>query len=287
MASSNMKDIKRRIKSVESTRQITKAMELVSSSKLRKAKERAEKSAPYFQTLYETMCEIMSGDPSFSSIYTRKRKNNLTLLIVIGGDRGLAGGFNANAFKLAQSRIDELSGKTDVVILPVGRKAVEYFEKRDYKIMTKYENIAENITIYGAMSIADRIIDVYNKDKIDRVEMIFTDCVSPLVQEAKHMRIIPVEKNESEGVNHSLTEYEPSAESVFDSLIPQYMSGILFGAIVSSYAAEQAARRIAMENATDNANEMISSLSLIYNRARQAAITQEITEIVGGASAQE
>ena len=101
------------------------------------------------------------------------------------------------------------------------------------------------------------------------------------------MRIIPVEKNVSEGVNHSLTEYEPSAESVFDSLIPQYMSGILFGAIVSSYAAEQAARRIAMENATDNANEMISSLSLIYNRARQAAITQEITEIVGGASAQE
>ena len=286
MASSNMKDIKRRIKSVESTKQITNAMQLVASSKLRKAKEKADASKPFFNTLYDTMKEIVSEDATFSSIYTRKRTNNVTLLVVIGGDRGLAGGFNANVLKLAQNRYDELSKETQVVILPIGRKAVEYFEKRDFKIMTRYENISESISIYGAMGIADKIIDVYNKDKIDRVELFYTDCVSPLLQEEKHIKLIPLDI-EVDKTNISLTTYEPSAEEVFDSLIPKYIAGVLFGAIVDSFAAEQAARRTAMENATDNANEMISNLSLVYNRARQAAITQEITEIVSGANAQE
>lgn len=285
MASSNMKDIKRRIKSVESTRQITKAMELVASSKLRKAKEKADNSKPFFNTLYDTMCEIVASDNTFNSIYTRKRKNNVTLLVVIGGDRGLAGGFNANVLKMAQQRYDELKESSEVVVLPIGRKAVEYFEKRDVKIMTRYENISESLTIYGAMGIADKIIDVYNKDKIDRVELFYTDCVSPLMQEARRMPLIPLDI-EPDKEYKGLTNYDPSPEAVFDSIIPRYLAGVLFGAIVDSFAAEQAARRTAMENATDNANEMISDLSLMYNRARQAAITQEITEIVGGASAQ-
>ncbi len=285
MASSNMKDIKRRIKSVESTRQITKAMELVASSKLRKAKEKADNSKPFFNTLYETMCEIASSDNTFNSIYTSKRKAKTTLLVVVAGDRGLAGGFNANVLKLAQQRCDELKNEGEVVILPIGRKSVEYFEKRGFKIMTRYENISESLTIYGAMSIADKIIDVYNKDKIDRVELFYTDCVSPLLQEAKRMPLIPLDIEPSKEYK-GLTNYDPSPEAVFDSIIPRYLAGVLFGAVVDSFAAEQAARRTAMENATDNANEMISGLSLMYNRARQAAITQEITEIVGGASAQ-
>lgn len=287
MASSNMKDIKRRIKSVESTKQITNAMQLVASSKLRKAKEKADNAKPFFSAVYDTMCEIVREDATFDSIYTRKRKANVTLLVVISGDRGLAGGFNANVLKLAQTRYDEITKDgSEAVILPIGKKAVEYFEKRNFKIMIRYENIGESISVYGAMSIADKIIDVYNKDKIDRVELFYTDCVSPLVQEEKHMALIPVniEKDET---NISLTNYEPSPEAVFDAIIPRYIAGVLFGAIVDSFAAEQAARRTAMENATDNANEMISNLSLVYNRARQAAITQEITEIVSGANAQE
>lgn len=287
MASSNMKDIKRRIKSVESTKQITNAMQLVASSKLRKAKEKADNSKPFFSAMYDTMCEIVKEDATFTSIYTRKRKANVTLMVVISGDRGLAGGFNANVLKLAQSRYDEITRDgAEAVILPIGKKAVEYFEKRNFKIMIRYENIGESISVYGAMSIADKIIDVYNKDKIDRVELFYTDCVSPLVQEEKHMSLIPVDI-ETDKTNISLTNYEPSPEAVFDSLIPRYIAGVLFGAIVDSFAAEQAARRTAMENATDNANEMISNLSLVYNRARQAAITQEITEIVSGANAQE
>lgn len=287
MASSNMKDIKRRIKSVESTKQITNAMQLVASSKLRKAKEKADNAKPFFSAMYDTMCEIVKEDATFDSIYTRKRKANVTLMVVISGDRGLAGGFNANVLKLAQRRYDEIKKDgSEAIILPIGKKAVEYFEKRNFKIMIRYENIGESISVYGAMSIADKIIDVYNKDKIDRVELFYTDCVSPILQEEKHMAIIPVDI-EKDKTNISLTNYEPSPEAVFDSLIPRYIAGVLFGAIVNSFAAEQAARRTAMENATDNANEMISNLSLIYNRARQAAITQEINEIVSGANAQE
>ncbi len=287
MASSNMKDIKRRIKSVESTKQITNAMQLVASSKLRKAKEKADSSKPFFNAMYDVMCEIVKEDATFTSIYTRKRKANVTLMVVISGDRGLAGGFNANVLKLTQQRYNEIvQNGHEAVILPIGKKAVEYFEKRNFKIMTRYENIGESISVYGAMSIADKIIDVYNKDKIDRVELFYTDCVSPLVQEEKRMVLIPVDI-ETDKTDISLTNYEPSPEEVFDSLIPRYIAGVLFGAIVNSFAAEQAARRTAMENATDNANEMINNLSLVYNRARQAAITQEITEIVSGANAQE
>lgn len=287
MASSNMKDIKRRIKSVESTKQITNAMQLVASSKLRKAKQKADSSKPFFNAMYETMCEIVREDKAFSSIYTRKNKAGVTLMVVISGDRGLAGGFNANVLKLAQRRYDEIKkdGK-DAVVLPIGKKAVEYFEKRNFKIMTKYENIAESLTVYGAMGIAEKIIDVYNKNKIDKVELFYTDCISPIVQQEKHVAVLPVDI-EKDTENLSLTRYEPSPEELFDAIIPKYLAGVLFGAIVNSFAAEQAARRTAMENATDNANEMLSNLSLVYNRARQAAITQEITEIVSGANAQE
>lgn len=287
MASANMKDIKRRIKSVESTMQITKAMELVASSKLRRAKEKAEKAVPFFNVLYETMCEITAENTEFNSIFTSKRERKITLMIVIAGDRGLAGGFNANVLKLAQNRYNELAENGEAVIIPIGKKAVEYFEKRDFKIMNKYENIAEDVTIYDCIDICENVISAFTMGKIDRVELFFTNYVSPLVQEARDMSILPIDDLEhAENVKKQSTNYEPSPEAVFDQLIPQYVAGLLFGAMVDSFASEQAARRIAMENASDNATDMINNLSLIYNRARQTTITQEITEIVSGANAQ-
>lgn len=287
MASSNMKDIKRRIVSVESTMQITKAMELVSSSKLRHAKEKADNARPFFNTLYQTMWEITSESDAFNSVYTNFQNADSTLLVVIAGDRGLAGGFNSNVLKLAQSRCDAISaeGKTPVII-PIGKKAVEYFEKRGFKVPAKYENIAEHIKMSQALGIGDKIISAFTGGRVNRVELIYTSYVSPLLQQAVHMNILPVEMDNSSEVRKALTTYEPSPEAVFDAIIPKYAGGIIFGAIVDSFASEQAARRTAMENATDNASEMIANLSLIYNRARQASITQEITEIVGGASAQ-
>lgn len=283
MASSNMRDVKRRIKSVESTMQITKAMELVASSKLRKAKERAEASRPFFDAIYQTMAEIFSEN-TFSSIYTKGiNEKAVPLFVVIAGDRGLAGGFNTNVLKLAESRISEC--KNPPCIITIGRKATEYFEKRtDIELFRSYDGIAEHINIYQSMAIGDEIIEAYRKGKIGNVEMIFNDYVSPMLQEPRSMKILPVEEIDN-GEKRGLTTYEPSPQAVFEQLIPKYLSGIIYSAVVDSFAAEQASRRSAMESATDNAKEMIDNLSLLYNRARQTAITQEITEIVGGASA--
>lgn len=290
MASGNMKDIKRRIKSVESTMQITKAMELVASSKLRKAKEKADKARPYFNALYDTMCEIQSENPVFLSRYTKKREGNTIMLVVVAGDRGLAGGFNSNVLKLAQARIDEIKDKSYIKIIAIGKKAAEYFTKRGYELAASYPGVGENLKIYNAADIANKIMNPYIKGEIDRVELFRTEYVSPLVQRAESLPILPVDISEEEAAAHKIRQlpvYEPSAEAVFDAIVPKYITGIIFGAVVDSFASEQAARRTAMESATDNAGEMISNLSLIYNRARQASITQEITEIVSGASAQE
>jgi len=281
MATANMKDIKRRIKSVESTMQITKAMELVASSKLRKAKARAEVAQPFFNALYETMCEI-SRDSVFTSIFTTKRKMKCTLLVVIAGDRGLAGGFNSNVLKTAYNKAIELQKAGEVKILPIGKKAVEFFEKRNFNIIASYQQVAETVDIYDSMDIAEEIIEQYKSSSIDKVELFYTTFVSALVQEPQNISILPVELPSEHNNSISSTIYDPSPKAVFDGLIPKYISGIIYGAIVDSFASEQASRRTAMESASDNAGEMIDNLSLIYNRARQATITQEISEIVGG-----
>lgn len=287
MASGNMKDIKRRIKSVESTMQITKAMELVASSKLRKAKEKADKSRPYFDALYETMCEIQAENPSFLSPFTRKAGEGKSLLVVIAGDRGLAGGFNSNIFKLAQARIDELGGKDKTDIIAIGKKAVEYFGKREFNMLGSYPDFSENIRIHQANDIAGEIVDKYVKGIYERVELFYTEYVSSITQQAVTKKMLPVELDGQKKVSKALPIYEPSAGQVFNHIVPRYVTGMIFGACVESFASEQASRRNAMENASDNASEMISSLSLMYNRARQASITQEITEIVGGANSAE
>ncbi len=288
MATANLKDIKRRIKSVESTMQITKAMELVASSKLRRAKEKAERAEPFFNMLYQMMCQIVAESGDFQSTFLQHHTGGAVLLIAIAGDRGLAGGFNSNVFKQVQIRMEELrTAGREPVVIAIGRKAVEYFQRRNVRILAEFENIGEDITVYKALDIAERIVTLYEKGDVQAVELIYTNYVSPLVQEAHHMHVMPVEHLEhAPGGYHALTTYEPSPEAVFDALIPKYLAGMLYCAVIESFAAEQAARRLAMENATDNATEMITDLSLVYNRARQSAITQEITEIVSGANAQ-
>ncbi len=287
MATANMKDVKRRIKSVESTKQITKAMELVASSKLRRAKERALAVQPFFETLYDIMSDI-SSDPAFRSVYTKKEIQKTTLLIVIAGDRGLAGGYNTNVLKIAEQRIQKLMSENEQVsIMAIGKKAVEYFDKRDYDVTDRYPNIAESLDIYEAMDIADEIIVRFRCLEFDRVEL-YTTFVSALTQQPVEVSVLPVENLESSDIGkRSLTEYDPSPEEVFDGLVPQYLCGILYAAIVDSFASEQAARRTAMESASDNADEMINQLSLLYNRARQAQITQEINEISSGSLREE
>ncbi len=278
-----MKDIKRRIKSVGSTRQITKAMELVASSKLRKAKQRAEQARPYFTELYRSMCEIASANTDFSTVFTQKREIKNRLFIVIAGDRGLAGGYNSNVLKLVASAHADDAEKPKIIA--IGKKSIEYFTKRGYDVVGSFPNVAEDIKPTLAYDIANIAIDMFRKGEVDDVQLFYTMFVSSLTQEPQQMAVLPMVTQKLE--NYGTMDYDPSPEAVFDRIVPRFTASLLQCAIVEAYASEQGARRTAMESATDNADEMIASLSLLYNRARQASITQELTEIVGGANALE
>ena len=282
-----MKEIKTRIKSVESTKQITKAMELVSSSKFRKAKERAESARPYFNTLYNTVQDIAKNTSNSKNVFLKERKVNNVCYIVIAGDRGLAGGYNSNILKAVIAHNKLATGK----IIPVGKKAKESLSKRGYEVIDYIESV-EKCVYEDANRVAQAAMEAYKNGEVDEVNLVYTEFISALSQEPKIVKLLPVtidntntEKEVKKG--KAAVQYLPSADAVLGYVLPKYVSGSIYGAIAESFASEQAARRTAMESATDNANEMISKLELVYNRARQAAVTQEISEIVGGAAAAE
>ena len=281
----SMKAVKLRIKSVQSTMQITKAMQLVAASKLRKAKERADQSKPYLETMLSTLTDIANGNTDFQSAYTKAGENDRWLYIVIAGDRGLAGGYNSNLFKFVES---EIKDKNNVTVLPIGKKSVEFFKHRKMDILTEeYAEVAKT-SISDCFQIAKLICGSYGGDGFGHVFLCYTNFVSMLSQVPTATSLLPLsdlstEKKESDGKPKELILYEPDSETVFNAIVPEYLAGLLYTSINISDASELAARRTAMEAATDNAEEMIETLSLYYNRARQASITQEITEIVAGA----
>ena len=279
-----MKEIKTRIKSVESTRQITKAMELVSSSKFRKAKERAESTKPYFNTLYSTVQDIASNTSNSKNVFMKNRDVKNVCYIVIAGDRGLAGGYNSNILKAVMAHNTLGAGK----VIPIGKKASESFSKRGYEVIDSIETV-ENATYEDANRVAQAAMDAYKKGEVDEVNLVYTQFISALSQEPTIVKLLPVTIEPKQGKEikkaKCAVQYLPSADAVLGYVLPKYVSGSVYGAIAESFASEQAARRTAMESATDNANEMIAKLELSYNRARQAAVTQEISEIVGGAAA--
>ena len=285
MAGASMKDIKLRIKSVESTMQITKAMELVASSKLRRAKERVERTRPFFNILHETLMDIAYSNKEFSSPYIMTREVKKSCYVVVAGDRGLAGGYNANLFKMAAQHMAD----KDAVVLPVGKKTVEYFERRGVPMITTDYRVVEDIGLTACYAMAELICRQYLERKFDEVYVVYTNFVSMLSQDPAVLKVLPLNFDRTQATNDSargLMIYEPSSEEVYDRIVPQYVSGILYGAVAESLASELGARRTAMEAANKNAGEMVEDLSLRYNRARQAVITQEITEIVSGAEAQ-
>ena len=280
-----MKEIKTRIKSVESTKQITKAMELVSSSKFRKAKERAESARPYFNTLYNTVQDIAKNTSNSRNVFLKERKVNNVCYIVIAGDRGLAGGYNSNILKAVIAHNKLGTGK----VITVGKKAKESLSKRGYEVIDYIESV-EKCVYEDSNRVAQAAMEAYKNGEVDEVNLVYTEFISALSQEPKIVKLLPVtidntntEKEVKKG--KAAVQYLPSADAVLGYVLPKYVSGSVYGAIAESFASEQAARRTAMESATDNANEMISKLELVYNRARQAAVTQEISEIVGGAAA--
>ena len=280
MAGVSTKEIKTRIRSMESTRQITKAMEMVAASKLRRAQAQVLASRPYFQILSSTINDILENNRDFTSPYLKDRPVNKVMYIVIAGDRGLAGGYNSNILKLVEQEI----GGRDAVVLPIGKKAVDFFRSRKITALTESYAEAASLGIGDCFSIAKQLSKAFLSGEYDEIHVAYTNFVSVLSQTPATLRLLPLIRQETgrEGTVSSDILYEPGSVEVFDAIIPEYLGGILYGALCESRAAEQAARRSAMDSATQNAEEMIADLSLKFNRARQAAITQEITEIVAG-----
>ena len=277
----NMKAVKLRIRSVQSTMQITKAMELVASSKMRRAKERVEHSRPYFETLHETLTKIAAADPRARNPYLRRDEVKRTLLIVIAGDRGLAGGYNSNVLKQAGAEEGE------VLVLPIGKRSAEYFVHHEVPLFTQEVLLAADVSVGECFQLSRQITEGYLKGEYDAVKICYTRFDSMMTQTAATMEVLPlsIEPTEQQKADARRSQilYKPSSEEVFSAIIPEYVAGIVYGAVCESVASELAARRTAMDAATKNAGEMIDHLNLYYNRARQAAITQEITEIVAGA----
>lgn len=274
------KAIKNRIKSVESTRQITKAMGLVASSKLGRAKERVERTRPYFNMLHKTLNDIAYANTDFSSPYVRCREVKRVCYVVIAGDRGLAGGYNANLFKLA---LRAMEGQ-DAVVLPMGKKSVEQFDRRQVPILSREWAEVAKLDAADCYEASGLLCEGFLKGDFDEIYLVYTNFNSMLDQSPAKLKLLPLryEKAAAKRAPQMLILYEPSSEAVYDAIVPEYLAGLIYGAVCESSCAELAARHTAMDAASKNADEMIDNLQLSYNRARQGAITQEITEIVAG-----
>ena len=281
MAGVSTKEIKNRIRSMESTKQITKAMEMVAASKLRRAQAQVSASRPYFEILHSTIQDILRTNKEFTSPYLQQRSGNKVLYIVIAGDRGLAGGYNSNVLKMVQAQIQ---GK-DATVLPIGKKAVDFFKSKQVPLFTEAYAEAADVSIGDCFTVSRQLAKGFAAGQFDEIHVAYTNFVSVLSQVPNTMALLPLAKPAEEAVSGVLgcdTIYEGSSDEVFAAIVPEYLGGILYGALCESRASEQAARRTAMDAATSNADDMIADLSLKFNRARQAAITQEITEIVAG-----
>ncbi len=278
MATISTKEIKTRIRSMESTKQITKAMEMVAASKLRHAQARIVNSRPYFEILYSTITDIVNTNTDLSSPYLTKRQVKKTMYVVIAGDRGLAGGYNSNILKLVWADMKD----KDAVVFPIGKKAVDYFRSRNVPMLSQTYSDASDISVGDCFTIAKQLSKAYLQEEFDEIFIAYTNFVSVLSQTPALLRMLPLLNESNKNFSQSDILYEPSSTEAFDAIVPEYLGGILYGALCESRASEHAARRTAMDAATKNADEMIADLSLKYNQARQAAITQEITEIVAG-----
>ncbi len=282
----SMRDIKRRKESVTSTQQITKAMKLVATVKLQKAKARAERNKPYFNALYKTICSILSKTEHIEHPYLIENGSNRKAMIVITSNKGLAGGYNSNVIKEV---VGTGFAPADVDIYAVGRKGAEGLARKGYKIV-KDDSEAINEPLYkDAIDISNRVLESYTNGEVGEIYMAYTNFKNTVSQEAKLIKLLPLNIDElpagEDDDDMVLMNYEPEAEEALDILIPKYIGNLLYGAFVEALASENGARMQAMDSATTNADNMIADLSLKYNRARQASITQELTEIIAGSEA--
>ena len=280
----SMRDIKRRKGSIQSTQQITKAMKLVSTVKLQKARTRAEETNPYFNYMYQTVSSMLARSGNINHPYLTGGKSGKKAIVVITSNRGLAGGYNSNIVKLITG-----SGfaKEDVAIYAVGRKGLEGLEHRGYEIKMDASEVIEAPAYADAQAICHQVLEEFAVGEIGEIYLAYTHFKNTVVHEPKLMKLLPVDIGEIQAKEESniLMNYEPTEEEALDLVIPKYITSLFYGALVEAVASENGARMQAMDSATSNAEDMISDLTLKYNRARQGSITQELTEIIAGANA--
>lgn len=286
----SIKEIRTRIKSVDQTLKITNAMYLISSSKMRKARQQLYGVEPYFKKIQDTIADILHHSHELDHPFMDRRigKTNRKIgYIVITGDKGLAGAYNHNVLKLAEEKLAQTDNAMLFLIGQVGRS---YFAGKNVPIAGEFLYTAQDPTVTRARDISEEIAQLFLDGELDEVHIIFTEMVTPLVMRTATYQLLPLDINQfeytepeySKGQYLRRVTYVPSAHKVMDKIVPGYLKGVVFGCLVESFCSEQNARMTAMDSSTKNAREMIRTLSLEYNRARQSAITQEITEIVGG-----
>lgn len=280
-----MRDIKRRKESVQSTQQITKAMKLVATVKLQKARGKAESNKPYFNMLYDTICSILAMTKNVDHRYLRDNDCEKKAVIVITSNRGLAGGYNSNIVKLITNGDFK---KDETYVYAVGKKGIEGLTRKGFNIYKDFSEVINEPLFSDATQMTKELLTQYTQGEIGEIYIAYTNFKNTVTQEPVLRKLLPLSAEdfeEKEIDDKLLMNFEPTPEDVLDKVIPKYMSNIIFGAFLESVASENGARMQAMDSATSNAEDMIASLSLKYNRARQSAITQELTEIIAGADA--
>ncbi|KNZ68411.1 ATP synthase F1 subunit gamma [Thermincola ferriacetica] len=277
------RDIRRRIKSVKSTQQITKAMKMVAAAKLRRAQERVIAARPFAGKIQEVLARLAAANSGVSHPLLEVREPKSIGYVLITADRGLCGGYNANIIRMAHRDLNNMQGAS---LITIGRKGRDYFRRRGFDIKSEFIGLGEDIPFATAKDIAQTLMDYYVKGVVDEVYLTFTEFVSAITQKPKTIKLLPVETpKEKEGTSQVDYIYEPAPDVLLGELLPKYVETTVYRALLEAKASEHGARMTAMGSATDNATEMIDKLTLSLNRARQAAITKEISEIVGGANA--
>ena len=283
----SMRDIKRRKTSIQGTQQITKAMKLVSTVKLQRARAGAERSQTYFDCMYDTVNNILSRVGHLEHKYLVPGACPKKAVIVITSNRGLAGGYNSNIVKMLTQ--GELEGK-ELLIYNIGRKGHEALERKGYEIAEDYSEVINAPLYSDAVEISQRVLKDFEEEKIGEIYLVYTSFKNTVVHEPKLLKLLPVEfsdKELSDAERNTPMNYKPGEEEALDMIIPKYIASLLYGALNEAAASENGARMQAMDAATSNAEDMMESLELQYNRARQGSITQELTEIIAGAEAVE
>jgi F-type H+-transporting ATPase subunit gamma len=286
-----LKEVRNRIKSVQSTQQITKAMKMVSAAKLRRAQDAIIQMRPYAQKLQEMLSNIVgNAEGDINLALAKERPIEKVLIIVITSDRGLCGGYNSNLIKLAKSDIKEKYAsqfaKGNVTILPLGKRGYEHFLKNRYQIVDKYWNIFSDLSFENVVGAAKYALEAFSKGEVDAVDLIYSEFKNAATQKFIAEPFLPVPKSApAKGNTKADFIFEPGKEVLLQELMPKILNTQLYKAILDANASEHGARMTAMDKATDNAQELLKSLKISYNRARQAAITTELTEIVSGAAA--